>query len=76
MDGTRAWVSVGAAAGLKVGDTLNVIDPGEDLIDPDTGAKLGSTEQATGTAEVVEVQDKFAIVTFTGTAKPKSIVRK
>ena len=76
VDGTRAWVSVGAAAGLKVGDTLNVIDPGEDLIDPDTGAKLGSTEEATGTAEVVEVQDKFAIVTFTGTAKPKSIVRK
>jgi curli biogenesis system outer membrane secretion channel CsgG len=76
VDGTRAWVSVGAAAGLKVGDTLKVIDPGEDLVDPDTGAKLGSTEQPTGTAEVVEVQDKFAIVTLTGTAKPKSIVRK
>lgn len=76
VDGTRAWITIGSSAGLKVGDTLTVIDPGEDLIDPDSGAKLGSTEKPTGTAEVVEVQEKFAIVTFTGTANPKNIVRK
>lgn len=76
VEGMRAWVSVGSAAGLKVGDRLTVIDAGEDLIDPDTGAKLGSTEKTTGAAQVVEVQDKFAIVSFTGTAKPKDVVRK
>jgi len=76
VEGVRAWINVGASSGVKVGDTFKVIDAGEDLVDPDTGAKLGSTEQPTGSAEVVEVQDKFAIVSFTGVAKPKNIVRK
>ena len=76
VEGTRAWVNVGASSGVKVGDKFTVIDAGEDLVDPDTGAKLGSTEKPTGAAEVVEVQEKFAIVSFTGTAKPKDIVRK
>ena len=69
-------MNVGASSGVKVGDKFTVIDAGEDLVDPDTGAKLGSTEKPTGDAEVVEVQEKFAIVSFTGTAKPKDIVRK
>jgi curli biogenesis system outer membrane secretion channel CsgG len=76
IEGTRAWVNLGTSAGLKVGDKFTVIDAGEDLVDPDTGVKLGSTEKTTGAAEVVEVQEKFAIVSFTGTAKPKDIVRK
>src|SRR4030095_9264261 len=65
IEGTRAWVNLGTAAGLKVGDKFTVFDAGEDLVDPDTGAKLGSTEKTTGAAEVVEVQEKFAIVSFT-----------
>jgi curli biogenesis system outer membrane secretion channel CsgG len=76
VDGAKAWINLGASAGLKVGDKLSVLDPGEDLTDPDTGAKLGSTEKQTGSAEVVEVQEKFAIVSVSGAAKAKDIVRK
>jgi len=76
IEGTRAWVNLGSTSGVKVGDKFTVINAGEDLVDPDTGAKLGSTEKPTGAAEVVEVQEKFAIVSFTGTAKPKDIIRK
>ena len=76
VDGQRAWVNLGAAAGLKVGDKYNIIAVGEELIDPDTGAKLGAEEKQTGTGEVAEVQEKFAIITFTGTAKAKDTIRK
>jgi hypothetical protein len=46
------------------------------LIDPDTGAKLGSTDEQTGTAEVIDAQEKFAIVRVTGTVGTKSVLRK
>ena len=51
-------------------------DAGEALIDPVTGANLGSDQKQTGAGAVSDVQDKFAIVTFTGTAKAKDSVRK
>lgn len=76
VDGSRAWINLGSAAGLKVGDTFNIVAVGEELIDPDTGAKLGAEEKQTGTGEVAEVQEKFAIMTITGTAKPKDTIRK
>ena len=52
VDGDRAWINLGAAAGLKVGDKFNVFNVGEALIDPDTGAKLGADEKQTGSGAV------------------------
>jgi len=49
---------------------------GDALIDPDTGAKLGADEKQTGNGAVVEVQGKFAVINFTGAAKPKDTIRK
>jgi curli biogenesis system outer membrane secretion channel CsgG len=76
VDGNRAWINLGSASGLKVGDKFNIIAVGEALIDPDTGAKLGAEEKQTGAGEVSEVQEKFAIMTITGTAKAKDTIRK
>jgi hypothetical protein len=76
VDGQRAWINLGQAAGLKVGDKFNIVAVGEELIDPDTGARLGAEEKQTGAGEVTEVQEKFAIITFTGTAKAKDTIRK
>ena len=76
VDGNRAWINLGSSAGLKVGDAFNVVAVGEELIDPDTGAKLGAEEKQTGTGVVAEVQEKFAIMTVTGTAKAKDTIRK
>jgi curli biogenesis system outer membrane secretion channel CsgG len=76
VDGNQAWINLGSASGLKVGDRFRIISMGEDLIDPDSGAKLGSTEKETGTAEVTEVQDKFSVAKFTGAAKAKDTVRR
>src|SRR5712692_10122801 len=76
VEGTRAWINLGALAGIKVGDRVNVFEVGEALIDPDTGAKLGADERQTGNGAVVEVQSKFAVINFTGAAKPKDTIRK
>jgi curli biogenesis system outer membrane secretion channel CsgG len=76
VDGQRAWINLGGAAGLKVGDKFDIYAIGEELIDPDTGAKLGAEEKQTGSGQVTDIQEKFAIITFTGTAKAKDTIRK
>src|SRR5262249_39053433 len=76
VEGTRAWINLGDLSGIKVGDRFGVFDAGEALIDPDTGAKLGSDERQTGSGAVVEVQSKFAVINFTGAAKAKDTIRK
>jgi curli biogenesis system outer membrane secretion channel CsgG len=76
VEGKQAWINIGSSSGVKVGDKYNIFNVGEALIDPDTGAKLGADEKQSGTGSVSEVQDKYAIVTFTGAAKAKDTVRK
>lgn len=76
VDGQRAWINIGASSGVKVGDTFTVFKIGEELIDPDSGAKLGATEEKIGTAEVVDAQEKFAVVTVTGKAANGMVLRK
>jgi curli biogenesis system outer membrane secretion channel CsgG len=76
VEGNKAYINLGASSGIKMGDKFNVINVGEALIDPDTGAKLGATEKQTGSGSVVEVQDKFAVIQFTGTATAKDTIRK
>jgi len=76
VDGSRAYINAGASSGVKVGDKFNVFDPGEALVDPDTGVKLGSTEKQIGTATVAEVQERFAILQVSGTVTTKHTVRK
>jgi curli biogenesis system outer membrane secretion channel CsgG len=76
VEAGRAWINLGANAGLKVGDKFAFFNVGEALIDPDTGVKLGADEKQTGTGSVVEVQAQYAIVSLTGAAKAKDTVRK
>jgi len=76
VEGNREFINLGASSGIKMGDKFNVINVGEALIDPDTGAKLGASEKQTGSGSVVEVQDKFAVIQFTGTAAAKDTIRK
>jgi curli biogenesis system outer membrane secretion channel CsgG len=76
VEGKQAWINIGASSGVKVGDKYTIFNVGEALVDPDTGAKLGADEKQSGSGSVSEVQDKYAIVTFTGNAKAKDTVRK
>lgn len=78
VDGAQVYLNVGGQAGIKVGDKFQIYEPGEALIDPATGANLGSAEKHTGSCTVTEVQDKFSIATLDGASKAsaKSIIRK
>jgi curli biogenesis system outer membrane secretion channel CsgG len=48
--GTKLYINAGKKTGLKVGDRLDVYRVGEDIIDPDTHQKLGTTEDKIGQA--------------------------
>ena len=56
----RIWTNLGGSA-VAVGDMLEVVSRGEELIDPDTGLSLGSMDTNLGAARVVQVQDRFSI---------------
>jgi hypothetical protein len=76
VEGGKAWINMGSVSGIKVGDTYDVYSMGEPLVDPDTGQVLGVDETKTGSGEVVEVSERFSIMTVTGTAKAKDVVKK
>jgi curli biogenesis system outer membrane secretion channel CsgG len=76
IDGTKAYINVGSSSGIKVGDKFRIFEIGPELVDPVSGAKLGAEEKQTGTGEVTDVQEKFAIMTVTGTATAKSVIKK
>ena len=59
-EGGRIWTNLGGSA-VAVGDALEVVSRGEELIDPETGISLGSMDTILGTARVVQVQDRFSI---------------
>ena len=59
VDGRSAYINVGSATGIKVGDKFTIYRPGEALIDPVTGMNLGSTEKQVGTLVVTEVQENI-----------------
>lgn len=65
-DAHQVFLNLGSDA-VAVGDTLEIREQGEELIDPDTGISLGGSETTLGEIEVVQVQDKFSI------ARPMSL---
>jgi curli biogenesis system outer membrane secretion channel CsgG len=52
--GDKIYINAGRKTGLKVGDKLDVYKVGEALIDPDTGIKLGTTEDKVGQVIVLQ----------------------
>jgi curli biogenesis system outer membrane secretion channel CsgG len=54
VSGKSLYINAGQKSGLNVGDKLDVFRKGEDIIDPDTRMKLGSTEDLIGNAMVIK----------------------
>ncbi len=55
-------INRGADGGLKKGDKLQVFSAGEELIDPDTGESLGSSEEYIGDVVVTRINPKITFV--------------
>jgi len=66
VDGGTAYINAGANSNVRVGDVLMVYSKGEDLVDPDTGLKLGSDEKMIGSVQITNVQEKFSIGAIRG----------
>jgi curli biogenesis system outer membrane secretion channel CsgG len=76
VDGNRAYINIGSSSGVKVGDKFVIIHRGEEIVDPVTGMKLGAEEKQTGTGVVVEVAERYAIITVTGKAVATDVIKK
>lgn len=59
-DAAQIYTNLGQDA-VSVGDRLQVMRKGQELIDPDTGISLGGSMTALGEIEVTQVQEKFSI---------------
>ena len=67
VDGGRVWLNMGQGA-VSLGDTLEVLLKGEELIDPETGISLGSEDTVAGRARVTDVREKFSIAQLNATS--------
>ena len=59
-DASQIYVNLGQDS-VAVGDRLQVLQEGEELIDPETGISLGGSSTVLGDIEVSQVQEKFSI---------------
>lgn len=63
VKGERIFVNAGRLSGIQVGDILKVLEDGEDVFDPETGALIGKVPGRTkGTLEVVSYFGKDGAV--------------
>ncbi len=58
--GKQIWVNMGSDS-VSAGDVLTIMSKGEELIDPDTGISLGSSDTEVGSVRVNQAQEKFSI---------------
>lgn len=71
VESKQVWVNLGDDS-VDSGDILTVMAKGEELIDPETGISLGSSDSEVGSVRVKQVQEKFSIadvVSMSGRAK-------
>jgi curli biogenesis system outer membrane secretion channel CsgG len=61
VEGSKIYINAGSLMNIRSGVKFFAYSVGEDIVDPDTGLKLGADEKLIGTVEVREVQDKFSI---------------
>ena len=65
VKGKKLWVNRGNDSGLKMGERFIVFEPGEVLIDPQTGENLGSAESEVGEAKVSRINPKVTVMDVT-----------
>lgn len=57
------YINAGKDAGLKVGDKLEILKPGHDIVDPDTQTVIGHVKDVPeGAGHIQETRDHIAIV--------------
>lgn len=65
VKGNRIWVNRGNDSGMQMGEKFIIFEPGEDLVDPQTGENLGSAEMEVGEAKVTRINPKVTVMEIT-----------
>jgi len=65
LTGPQATINRGDGTGIAVGQVWDVFALGEEMIDPDTGESLGSSEVKVGSLRIDRVTPKFSSGTLT-----------
>lgn len=65
-------INRGSDGGMKMGDEFDVFFAGEELIDPDTGKSLGSSEEFVGTVKVVRINPKVTYAKIVSEVDPQN----
>ncbi|MCL5023433.1 MAG: CsgG/HfaB family protein [Nitrospirae bacterium] len=60
-EGNKIYINAGSQMNIHRGLKFYAYSVGEDIVDPDTGLKLGADEKLMGTVEVRDVQDKYSV---------------
>jgi len=60
-EGSKIYINAGSSLNIKHGFKFYAYSVGEEIVDPDSGLRLGADEKLIGTVEVRDVQDKFSI---------------
>ena len=68
VSGKTLILNVGAKAGVKVGDQLEVVRKIREIKDPATGKVIRSIENKIGDVAITDVDENSAVGTFTGSA--------
>ncbi|TAN40087.1 MAG: hypothetical protein EPN25_08865 [Nitrospirae bacterium] len=61
IEGKKIYINIGSNMNVRSGTKMYAYALGDDLVDPDTGLRLGADEKLLGTVEVRDVQSKFSI---------------
>jgi curli biogenesis system outer membrane secretion channel CsgG len=69
--GNTLIMNVGTKAGVKVGDSLDVMRPGKQIRDPATGKVLKTIQTKLGVVTITEADETSATGTYSGTTPPK-----
>ena len=78
--GSQVWINRGDDSGMTLGEVFLVFEPGEELIDPQTGESLGATETEIGSAKVTRINPKASVAEMVkgdlASVKPGYILRR
>ena len=61
VDGNKLWLNSGKVDEEREGRTFGIFRKGEDLVDPETGISLGSSDSKVGTGRITKVEEKYSI---------------
>ena len=61
VDGNKLWLNSGKVDEEREGRTFGIFRKGEDLVDPETGISLCSSDSKVGTGRITKVEEKYSI---------------